>query len=200
MKSRAERQAEIEMLSGEFRQSPHVFLVGFEKLPVGKDWELRRKLRDAGLKYRVVKNRLAQLAARGTPVEAMSDYFTGMTAVALSRGEPVALAKVLRDFARDNPQVAVKGAVVEGRAVDVKNIEAIANLPGRPELMAKVMGLVNAPAQQLVTAVNGVVRNLVVVLGQIRDQKAKETQDPSPKSQDPSPEEIVRSSVLSLES
>jgi large subunit ribosomal protein L10 len=159
-----------------------VFLVSFEKLPVEKDWELRRKLREAGLKYRVVKNRLAQLAAKGTPVEAVQDLFTQMTAIALSREDPVILAKVLRDFARDNPQVAVKGAVVEGRVVDKTKIEAIASLPSRPELMAKIMGLVNIQAQQVVNAVHGVARNLAVVLGQIRDQKAAQEGAATPES------------------
>jgi len=163
-------------LANEFRQSSHVFLLSFEGLPVEKDWELRRRIREAGagLKYRVVKNRLAQLAVQGTPIEPLRDQFKGMTAVAISRDEPVILARVLRDFSRDNPQLAFKGAVVEGRFVDPAHIETIANLPGRPELMAKIMGVVNSQAQQIVNAVHGVVRNLVVMLGQIRDQKAKQ--------------------------
>jgi large subunit ribosomal protein L10 len=175
MKSRVQRQTEVELLANEFRQSPHVFLLNFQGLPVEKDWELRRKLREAGLRYRVVKNRLAQIAAQGTPAEPLREQFKEMTAVATSSDEPVALARILRDFSRDNPQVAFKGAVVEGRVIDLTKIEAIANLPGRPELMAKIMGMVNIQTQQLVSAVQGVVRNLVVVLGQIRDQKAKET-------------------------
>jgi large subunit ribosomal protein L10 len=115
-------------------------------------------------------------------VEAVQDLFTQMTAIALSREDPVILAKVLRDFARDNPQVAVKGAVVEGRVVDKTKIEAIASLPSRPELMAKIMGLVNIQAQQVVNAVHGVARNLAVVLGQIRDQKAAQEGAATPES------------------
>jgi large subunit ribosomal protein L10 len=195
MKSRVQRQTEVELLANEFRQSPHVFLLNFQGLPVEKDWELRRKLREAGLRYRVVKNRLAQIAAQGTPAEPLREQFKEMTAVATSSDEPVALARILRDFSRDNPQVAFKGAVVEGRVIDLTKIEAIANLPGRPELMAKIMGMVNIQTQQLVSAVQGVVRNLVVVLGQIRDQKAKETSAFRPQTSDQEETHGFQSSV-----
>lgn len=175
MKTRAQKQQEIELLADEFRQSPNVFLLSFAGLSVEKDWELRGRLRAAngGIKYRVVKNRLAQKAVQGTPAAALSEQFKGMTAIALSPEDPATLAKLLTDFARENPVFQFKGAVVEGRQIAVNQIEAVANLPTKPQLMAQVMGLMNAPAQQLVHAVNGVIRNLVVVLGQIRDQKEK---------------------------
>jgi large subunit ribosomal protein L10 len=175
MKTREQKQQEIDMLANEFRQSPNVFLLSFEGMSVEKDWELRGKLRAAngGITYRVVKNRLAQKAAQGTPAAALSEQFKGMTAIALSPEEPVTLAKLLTEFAKENPVFQFKGAVVEGRPIAVSQIEALANLPTKPQLIAQIMGLMNIHAQQVVSAVNGVMRNLVVVLGQIRDQKEK---------------------------
>lgn len=176
MKTRQQKQQEIEFLAREFRQSPNIFLLSFEGMSVQKDWELRNKLRAAngGIKYRVVKNRLAQKAAQGTPAELLSQQFRGMTAIALSRDEPVTLAKLLTEFSKENPALQLKGAVVEGRLIAVHQIEALANLPTKPQLIAQLLGLMNAQAQQVVTVINSVIRNLVVVLGQIRDQKANQ--------------------------
>jgi len=175
MKTREQKQQEIDFWANEFRQSINVFLLSFEGLSVSKDWELRGKIRaaDGGMKYHVVKNRLAQKAAQGTPVEPLSDQFKGMTAIALSPDDPATLAKLLTEFARENPAFRFKGAVVEGRVVGFEQIETIATLPTKPQLMAQIMGMINLHAQHLVNAVNGVMRNLVVVLGQIRDQKSE---------------------------
>lgn len=175
MKTRAEKQAQIDLLASEFRRVPHVFVVGFEGLSVAKDWELRGKLRaaQAGIKYHVVKNRLAQKAAEGTPVAQLNERFKGMTAVALTPDDPATLAKLLTEFAKENPTFRFKGAVIEGRAIALDQIEAIANLPTKPQLMSQIMGLINAQPQRLVNVMQGVIRNLVVVLAQIRDQKAQ---------------------------
>jgi large subunit ribosomal protein L10 len=181
MKTREQKQQEIEFLASEFRQSPNVFLLSFEGLSVIKDWELRGRLRaaDGGkIKYHVVKNRLAQKAAEGTPLGQLNNQFKGMTAVALSPDDPVALAKLLTDFARENPALRFKGAVVEGGMVDVGRIEAIANLPSKPQLMAQIMGMIHLQAQQLVNVINEVTRTLVVVLGQVGDQKERITGAP----------------------
>jgi large subunit ribosomal protein L10 len=118
-----------------------------------------------------VKNTLAQKAAHGTPVEGLSNYFKGMTAVALSTEDPVSLAKILIEFAKDNAQVQFRGGLVEGNVITPRDFEAVAKLPSKTELLSKIMFMTKAPAQALVSAVGGVARNLVVVLAQIRDQK-----------------------------
>ncbi|MBI3950518.1 MAG: 50S ribosomal protein L10 [Acidobacteria bacterium] len=179
MKTREQKQQQIDLLGNEFRQSPNVFLLSFEGLSVSKDWELRGKLRaatGAKIRYHVVKNRLAQKAAEGTPIAQLNDQFQGMTALALCPDDPATLAKLLTEFAKENPAFRFKGAVIEGRVIALDQIEAIANLPSKSQLMAQIMGMINIQAQQLVNAVNGVVRNLVVVMGQVRDQKAKATE------------------------
>ncbi|RMG52049.1 MAG: 50S ribosomal protein L10 [Acidobacteria bacterium] len=177
MKTREQKQREIELLADAFRRSPNIFLISFEGLSVAKDWELRRRLRQAangGITYRVVKNRLAQKAAQGTPLEALSDQFRGMTAVALSQDDPVTVAKVLTEFAKENRGLQFKGAIVEGRVIDLEQVKALASLPSRAELLAQIAGLIHLQAQRIVNVINGVTRNLVVVLGQVRDQKAAE--------------------------
>ncbi len=171
MKTRAEKQQEIDTLAAEFRESPNVVVMGFKGLPVAKDWELRKRLRQAQLKYRVVKNTLAQVAARGTAAELLVDQFKTMTSVALAKEDSVALAKILTSFAKENVEVEFRGAVIEGRLVSAKDIQVIASLPSKQELMSRIMFLLNAPAQRLTTTVQGVARNLAVVAAQVRDQK-----------------------------
>jgi large subunit ribosomal protein L10 len=176
MKTREQKQQLIDALAEDFRHAPHVFLLSFEGLSVAKDWELRGKLRgaaDSRIKYHVVKNTLAQKAAEGTPVAQLNDQFTGMTAVAMCPDEPATLAKLLTEFAKENPAFRFKGAVIEGRVIALNQIESIATLPTKAQLMAQIMGLIQQQPQRLVNAVNGVMRNLVVVLGQIRNQKEK---------------------------
>jgi large subunit ribosomal protein L10 len=176
MKTREQKQEQIDRLASEFRQASNIFLLSFEGLSVAKDWELRGKLRsaaDGGIRYYVVKNRLAQKAAEGTPVAQLNDQFKGMTAVALCPDDPATLAKLLTEFAKENPAIRFKGAVIDGRAIAINQIEAVATMPSKQQLLAQIAGLVNIQAQQLVNVVNGVMRNLAVVLGQIRDQKAE---------------------------
>lgn len=174
MKTRIQRQQEIELLAEEFRQAPHLVVLGYQGLTVAKDWALRRKLQQANVRLRVVKNTLARLAARGTPVERLSEHFKGMTAIALTHDDPVALAKILTEFARENTELQFKAALVDGHLIEGRQIEAVAALPSKPELMASVMGLLNAPTRALMSALTGVTRNLLVVLSQIRDQKKQQ--------------------------
>jgi large subunit ribosomal protein L10 len=171
MKTREERQQSVDLLSEEFRQTPNLVVMGYQGLTVSKDWDLRRKLQQANIKLRVVKNTLAERAAHGTPVEALSKYFKGMTAVALSKDDPVSLAKILIEFAKDNAQVQFRGALVEGTVISAQEIEAVSKMPSKAELLSKIMFMTKAPTQALVSALSGVARNLVVVLGQIRDKK-----------------------------
>jgi large subunit ribosomal protein L10 len=174
MKTKEEKQQDIALLKKEFVGAGNALVVSFQGLTVEKDWELRRALEKAELNYRVVKNTLGKIAVEGTPLEPLKDHFVGMTAVAYCENDPVSLAKVLSKFAKENAQFTFKAGVVEGRVINVKDIDALASLPSKEELVSKLMFLLNSPAQRIATAVNGVARNLAVVLKQIADQKGGE--------------------------
>lgn len=143
----------------------------YSKLTVTQDFELRKALRPTGAKYRVVKNTLAERAGKGTKVEAALTNLQGVTSIAYTEGDPVALAKALAKYVKDNPEFSFKAGVVEGRVISVKEIEALATMPSKEELYSKLLFLLNAPSQRLVTAMNAVGRNLAVVVGQGVEQK-----------------------------
>jgi len=168
---RDDKQKEIEALHEELRRARNLFLASFQGLTVSQDTELRRNVRATGSKYKVVKNTLAQRAAKGTGIEPLQDKFIGSTAVAYNEMDPVALAKALTAYAKNNPQFVFKAGIVEGRVVDLANLEQIANLPSKEQLVSKLMFLLNAQAQRVASACGGVVRNLAVVLGQAVEQK-----------------------------
>lgn len=171
MKTKVQKEKEIEVLHQEFVESPNALLVGFQGIKVADDERLRRELRQASISYRVVKNTLAIRAAQGTPMEQVKGSFTGSTAVALSKSDPVALAKLLSKWAKESPVFSFKAAVVEGRSIDVKDIESLSNLPSKEELVSKVMFLINSSAQRLAVVTAGVARNLAIVVDQVRAQK-----------------------------
>jgi large subunit ribosomal protein L10 len=174
MKTRAEKDQDIAGLNDDFKNTNHALVVSFQGLPVDKDWELRRALQAAQLNYRVVKNTIGRRAVEGTPLESLKDHFKGMTAVAYSDSDPVGLAKVLSKFAKENAKLTFKAGVVEGRAINVKDIDALASMPSKEELISKLMFLINAPAQRIAVAVNGVSRNLAVVIQQIAEKKGEQ--------------------------
>ena len=171
MKTKQQKETEVELLHREFEEAPNALLVGFQGIKVEADERLRRELRQAGLSYRVVKNTLAIRAAKGTAMEQITENFTGPTAVALSKNDPVTLAKVLSKWAKESPIFSFKAGVVEGRAIAVKDIDALANLPAKEELISKVMFLINSSAQRIAVVTAGVARNLAVVMDQVRAQK-----------------------------
>ncbi len=172
MKTREQKQKDLEALAEQFQTASAGMLVGFKKLTVAKDQELRRQLREAGATYQVVKNTLARKAADGTPFAQAEEYFKGVTALALAEGDPVQLSKAISKFVKDNPEVfSFKAGVVQGRVVALKDVEAIATLPSKEELIAKIMFLINAQAQRLATVISAVPRNLAVVVGQVAEQK-----------------------------
>jgi large subunit ribosomal protein L10 len=171
VKTRVQKEQEIEILRKEFQESPNAVLVGFRGLKVGDDERLRRELRQANLSYRVVKNTLAIRAAKGTPMEQVENNFTGATAVALSKNDPVTLAKVLSKWAKDSAVFSFKAGIVEGRVIQGKDVEAISNLPSKEELISRVMFMINSGAQRLATVTGAVARNLAVVVDQVRAQK-----------------------------
>lgn len=172
MKTREKKQQDLEALTEQFRAATAGAVVSFQKLTVAKEQELRNQLRASGISYTVVKNTLARKAADGTPFAQASDHFKGVTALALSKGDPVALSKAISKFTKDNPDVfSFKVGVVEGRVVQIKDLDAIANLPSKEQLVSQIMFLINCQAQRLVTVLSAVPRNLAVVVKQIGDQK-----------------------------
>ena len=166
MKNRDEKQKDLEALKKEFEASKNVFLTGYEKLTVKQDFELRKTIRGAGGKYQVIKNTIAEKAAAGTGASDLVKDLKGMTSMAWTEGDPVALAKALTKYAKDNPTFTFKAGMVEGRVIDVKSINDLATMPSKEEIFAKLLYVINAPAQKLVTAINGVGRNLAVVIDQ----------------------------------
>ena len=173
MKTKAQKQKDLEALTEQFQKAQAAMVVGFQKMTVAKDQELRNQLREAGVSYEVVKNTLARKAAEGTPFEAAQEHFKGVTAVALSAGDPVALSKAISKFTKANPDIfTFKAGVVEGKVVALKDVEAIASLPSKEELISKVMFLINCQAQRLVTVISAVPRNLAIVIKQVGDQKS----------------------------
>src|ERR1700759_1475656 len=173
MKTREQKQKDLEALSQQFQAATAGMLVGFNKLTVAKDQELRRHLRKEGVRYSVVKNTLARKAAEGTPFEQAADHFKGVTALALAEGDPVQLSKAISKFVKDNPEVfTFKAGVVQGRVVALREVEAIATLPSKEELIAKIMFLINAQAQRLATVIGAVPRNLAVVVRQAGETKS----------------------------
>ena len=172
MKNKDQKQKEMDALRKELEQSPAIFITGYEKMTVQQDFELRKTVRQAGGSYSVVKNNLAAKASEELPSNSLLGDLKGMTSLAYTTGDPVALAKALTTYAKTNPAFTFKAGFVEGRAVEVKNIQDLANMPSKEELIAKVMWLINSGAQRMAVALNGVARNLAVVLDQaIKENK-----------------------------
>ena len=172
MKSKAQKQKDLEALTEQFKNAKAAMLVGFKGMTVPKDQELRNQLREAGISYGVVKNTLARKAAEGTVLEQAVDQFKGVTAVALSNEDPVNLSKAIAKFTKANPDIfKFKVGIVEGSVVALKDVEAIASLPSKEELISKIMFLVNAQAQRLAVVTSAVARNLAIVFDQVRAQK-----------------------------
>ena len=152
-------------------QATNAFLIDFKGITVPQVTELRKQVRESGGEYIVVKNTLALIATKDSPLKALSDQFTGMTAVAYNRTDAVALAKALTKFAKDVPTVQFKGALLNGQVVPAAEIQNIANLPSREELVAKLLFLMQHPIRGLATVLSGTIRNFAVVLDQIAKQK-----------------------------
>ena len=148
---KAEKAELIDELHQEFGRSPHAILVDFRGLSVPAVTEFRRKVRQAGSRYRVVKNRLALRALKDTPLEGLGPKFENTTGVAYTGSDPVALAKVLVDFAKEHPQLVVKAGVVSGsQMLDAEGVKALSTMPSLPEVRARLLGLLQAPAARLV--------------------------------------------------
>jgi large subunit ribosomal protein L10 len=173
--TRAKKTEQVEKLTKDLQNVSNAVVATYSKLTVSQDYELRKALRGAGAKYQVVKNTLAERAAKGTKVEGALKDLTGVTSIAYTTGDPVAMAKALTKYAKDTPEFTFKVGVVEGRVISIKEIEALATMPSKEELMSKLLFLINAPAQRLATAISAVPRNLAVVVNQgVQEKKFKE--------------------------
>lgn len=166
MKERKKKQQDLDSLKQKLANSSNLFVTTFEKLTVAQDFELRKAVRGAGGMYEVVKNTIAGKASEGLPSSAVLQGLKGVSAVAYTSGDPVALAKALTAYAKANPTFSFKAGLVEGRAINLADIQDLAAMPPKEAIYAKLLYLINAPAQGLVTAINGVGRNLAVVVDQ----------------------------------
>jgi large subunit ribosomal protein L10 len=169
--TRARKVEQVEQLGQELKKVSSLIVATYTKLTVAQDFELRKTLRSSGAKYRVVKNTLAQRAAKGTAAEEALKELSGVTSIAYTEGDPVALAKAVSKYAKDNPEFTFKSGVVEGRVISIKEIQALATMPSKEELYSKLLFLISAPAQRLVTVMNAVGKDLAVVINQGVEKK-----------------------------
>ena len=177
--SRAKKTEQVEKLGKELQNVSSLIVTTYSKLTVAQDYELRKTLRTSGAKYLVVKNTLAERAAKGTKVEEVLKNLSGVTSIAYTSGDPVALAKALAKYAKDNPEFTFKSGVVEGRVISINQIQALATMPSKEEIYAKLLFLMNAPAQRLVTVMNAVGRDIAVVINQGVEKSKFKTDTPA---------------------
>lgn len=169
--NRDEKAQAISEFAGGIGKATNAFLIDFKGITVPQVTELRKQVRESGSEYIVVKNTLALIAVKDSPLTQLSKQFTGMTAVAYNATDAVALAKVLTKFAKDVPTVQFKGAMLGGQVVAATEIQNIANLPSREELVSKLLFLLQSPIRGLATVLAANIRNLAVVIDQVRQQK-----------------------------
>lgn len=166
MKNRNDKKKDFEQLRKALQQTENVFVTGYEKMTVDQDYNLRKVVRGAGGNYQIVKNNIAEIASEGLSSNEVLKGLRGMTSIAYTSGDPVALAKALQAYAKTTPAFTFKAGLVEGRAIDIKAISDLANMPPKEVIFSKLLYVINAPAQKLATVVNAVGRNLAVVVDQ----------------------------------
>lgn len=164
--TRAKKIEQVEELNQDMKQAKTAILATFSGLKAAQTEDLRKTVRSAGAKFQVVKNTLAERAAQGTALEPVLKDLTGVNSIAYTTGDPVTLAKLLQKYVKDNPELKIKVGVVEGRVIQVKEIEALATMPSKEEIFSKLLFLIHAPAQRLVTVMSAVGRDLAVVVNQ----------------------------------
>lgn len=180
MKTRETKARDLAALTDSLQNSKSAMVISFTGLTVTKDQEFRNSLREAGAKYQVVKNTLARIAVKGTEFEQATDAFKGVTAIAWTENDPVVLSKAISKFMKDNADIyTFKTGVVDGKLVDFKQLQTIASLPSKEELISKLLYVLNAQAQRIVTVINAVPRDLAVVIKQIGEQEGRAAGTPA---------------------
>jgi large subunit ribosomal protein L10 len=169
--SREKKAEKVAELSKELESSTSAIIGTFAKLTVAQDYELRKTVRAAGGRYRVLKNKLAERAAQGSKIEAALKGLKGVSSVAYTSGDPVALAKALAGWVTENAEFTFKLGIVDGKVINVEEVKALATMPGKEEIFSKLLFLINAPAQRLATVINATGRDLAVVINQAVEQK-----------------------------
>src|SRR5665213_836845 len=164
--SRAKKTEKVQLLAKELETSTTAIIGTFAKLTVQQDFELRKVVRESGGKYRVVKNKLAAISGEGTQVEGALKGLRGVSAIAFTSGDPVLLAKGFAKWVGENAEFQFKLGIVDGKLLNVEEIKALATMPGKDEIYAKLLFLISAPAQRLATVINATGRDLAVVLNQ----------------------------------
>jgi large subunit ribosomal protein L10 len=173
--TKAKKAEQIQKLNADLAKASSMIVGTFSKLTVAKDFELRKTVRSAGGRYQVVKNTLAKRASEGTKVAEALKELKGVSSIAYTAGDPVALAKALSKWVDDNPEFSFKAGILEGKLLNLKEVKALATMPGKEEIYSKLLYLINAPAQRLVTVMSAVGRDLAVVINQgVEKKKFKE--------------------------
>lgn len=172
---RPEKAGKVAELKDLLTSSKGVVLVDYCGLTVAEDTELRSKMREAGVKYMVAKNTFIRIAAQEAGIEGLDAYLEHNTAVAFSAEDPVAPAKILNDFSKDHKALEIKAGVLDGRVIGLDEVKAVAELPSREELLAKLVGSMQAPISGLVNVLQGTIRNFVYTLEAVRQKKEQES-------------------------
>jgi large subunit ribosomal protein L10 len=189
--TKAKKAVQIDKLTHELEGASSAIVGTFAKLTVSQDFELRKVVRSAGGRYRVLKNKLAARASQGTKVEQALQGLKGVSSVAYTSGDPVALAKALSTWMQENAEFTFKLGIVDGQLITVEEVKRLATMPSKEEIFSKLLYLINAPAQRLVTVMNAAGRDLAVVINQ-GVEKGKFAAGAAPAPSEAKPEEAPK--------
>lgn len=168
---RPEKVAMIATMKETMKNAKGAVLTDYRGIKVAQDTKLRRKMREAGVQYSVIKNNMASIAAKEAGIEGLDDYLKGPLAMVSSDKDPVAAAKLISEFIKENRIMEIKGGLVEGKVIDAEGVKSLANLPSREVLLARLLGSMQSPITGFVTVLQGNIRNLVYALDAVRQQK-----------------------------